>query len=92
MKLRLLENTSSRSRTDRNINIKSPSSPRERTICQFCTGPTVGTLGYVKKNKQIRTEVSSQGKYSALRDVYLLSVASRLFYKTLLTLGKIEAQ
>lgn len=35
----------------------------------------------MEKNKQIRTEVSSQGKYSALRRVYLLNVAYRLFYE-----------
>lgn len=32
-----------------NVNIKLPSSPRERSICQFCTEPTVGTLGYGEK-------------------------------------------
>lgn len=47
-----------------NVNIKLSSKPRKGSICQFCTEPTVGTLG-MQKNKQIRTDVSSQGKYSA---------------------------
>lgn len=61
-----------------NVNIKLPSSPREKKYLPIlhwanCWG--------MEKNKQIRTEVSSQGKYSALRRVYLLNVAYRLFYE-----------
>lgn len=32
-----------------NVNIKLPSSPRKGSICQFCTEPTAGTLGYGEK-------------------------------------------
>lgn len=46
--------------------------------------------GVQEKNKQIRTEVSSQGKYSALRDVYFLNVAYKALLQILLRLSKIE--